>query len=793
MLAAAWLAIAAPVRGDDKPAAANAAPSALASQLATLPANVFPAERREELAGMIREDIRERLRAANERSSQAWQSIKTRDDWQRFRDERIAALRRSLGRYPEPPKSLVVHQTGAIEGDGFRVERLVFQSRPDNWVTANLYVPARPPASMPGILIAHSHHTPKTHGELQDMGMTWARAGCLVLVPDQHAYGERRGHPFNTSADFAGTYQPGRQDYYYRYDNGVQLHLIGDSLMGWMAWDLMRCVDLLLSRPGIDPKRISLLGSVAGGGDPAAVTGAIEDRIACAAPFNFGGPQPETRYPLPEDVEVSFHYAGGGSWESTRNLTNSAGDGFLPWVIVGGIAPRKLIYGHEFAWHRERDPVWKRLETIWERYGAGENLAFTHGRGELRGQPPEATHCGHIGAPHRVLIHAAFAKWFDIPASPETEYSNRLPSADLMCFTSELRDKLKPLKPHELIGREGAARVAAAREAMAKEPRDARRGWLRKRWNEALGGVEPAGAATVVSDEAAAADLPGVAEVRRVALRTEPGILVPLVLLVPKSKPESTPPVVVAVAQEGKEALLKARAGDVAALLAAGTAVCLVDVRGTGETAPDRGRDERSSATGLSSSDLMLGTPVLGSRLRDLRSVLAYLRGRTDVDARRLALWGDSLAAVNGPDTDFKVPRRADGRPRQSEPFGELAALLVALYEDDVDAVYARGGIDGYASVLDHWGVFIPHDVVVPGALSCGDLADVAGALAPRPLVFAGLVDGQNRRLETAAAKRSMAAAIELYQSSKAEDRLAFGDADLAAGPWLADALRGAR
>ena len=37
-------------------------------------------------------------------------------------------------------------------------------------------------------------------------------------------------------------------------------------------------------------------------------------------PFNFGGPQPETQFPLPADAELSFNYAGGGSWESTRNL-----------------------------------------------------------------------------------------------------------------------------------------------------------------------------------------------------------------------------------------------------------------------------------------------------------------------------------------------------------------------------------------------------------------------------------------------------------------------------------------
>src|SRR4029079_17639109 len=98
-----------------------------------------------------------------------------------------------------------------------------------------------------------------------------------------------------------------RQDYYFRYDTGVQLHLLGDSLMGWMAWDLMRGVDLLLGRDGVDPKRIAILGAVAGGGDPAGVTAALDPRIACCVPFNFGGPQPETKYPLPADAATHLN------------------------------------------------------------------------------------------------------------------------------------------------------------------------------------------------------------------------------------------------------------------------------------------------------------------------------------------------------------------------------------------------------------------------------------------------------------------------------------------------------
>src|SRR5262249_694253 len=148
--------------------------------------------------------------------------------------------------------------------------------------------------------------------------------------------------PFRLASDYSSPFRVGRQDYYFRFNLGMQLHVLGDSLMGWMVWDLMRGVDLLLARPGIRKDRIILLGSGAGGGDPAAVTAALDPRIAAVAPFNFGGPQPESPYPLPVDAETTFRYAGEGSWESTRNLRLSARDGFLPWVIVAAIAPRRL-------------------------------------------------------------------------------------------------------------------------------------------------------------------------------------------------------------------------------------------------------------------------------------------------------------------------------------------------------------------------------------------------------------------------------------------------------------------
>src|SRR5262249_17301969 len=159
--------------------------------------------------------------------------------------------------------------------------------------------------------------------------------------------------------------------------------------------------------------------------------------ITAVVPFNFGGPQPETNYPLPAGAERRFNYAGSGSWESTRNLRLSARDGFLPWVIVGAVAPRPLVYAHEFAWDREHDPVWARLEKIYAWYDARDRLASVHGRGRVTGKPPEASHCNNIGPLQRESIHDAFKHWFGIDP-PVKEPKERHSVEELTCLTPAL-------------------------------------------------------------------------------------------------------------------------------------------------------------------------------------------------------------------------------------------------------------------------------------------------------------------------------------------------------------------
>jgi hypothetical protein len=168
----------------------------------------------------------------------------------------------------------------------------------------------------------------------------------------------------------------------------------------------------------------------------------------------------------------------------------------------------------------------------------------------------------------------------------------------------------------------------------------------------------------------------------------------------------------------------------------------------------------------------VLGQTLVGARLRDVRSVLRYLRGRADLDRKRIALWGDSFAPPNAKDANLAVPLDADRYPQQAEPLGGLLALLGVLFEEDVRAVSVQGGLVGYLSLLQSPFCYVPHDALVPGVFAAGDLCDVAAAIAPRPLRLDGLVDGLNRMVPAAQAAKTFEPARAAYRSLKAASRL---------------------
>jgi hypothetical protein len=363
-----------------------------------------------------------------------------------------------------------------------------------------------------------------------------------------------------------------------------------------------------------------------------------------------------------------------------------------------------------------------------------------------------------------------------------------MPKEKLLCWTPEALRDLRPRLLTALLGELADERLEQARKRRAGKPPAEQRRQLQADWARVLGNVQRQEKPQV---RRLGTEKLGTATVERLVLTAEPGITVPVLLLLPPHDGNKKAPVVVAISQAGKSPLLRARAADVAALLEAGVAVCLPDLRGIGETSPGGGRGRSSAATALSSSQLMLGETLVGAQLRGLRAVLSWLRTRGELDPAHLAVWGDSLAPTNPPGTRFAVPCDDDAAlPRQSEPLGGMLAMLAALYEDDVRAVYARGGLAGFRTVLDNHLVLIPHDVVVPGALPAGDLGGLAAGLAPRPLCLAGTVDGLNRQAGEAQVRAAFRAAIDSYEEQRASGALTIVPEPTGAARWLLTQLR---
>jgi hypothetical protein len=687
------------------------------------------------------EEVRNQVKNANAKSSVEWNGIETKEEWLKYSQGKIAQLKTSLGKFPEETTQLNYKVLKSIPREGHTIECIAYESRPGFWVTANLYRSSNPTNEEPGIIICPAHHTPKENKELQEMGALWSRAGCMVLVLDNLGHGERRQHPFDGPDSYPKPFRLSRQDYYFRYDLGAQLQLLEESLMGWMYWDIHRGVNLLLAQKGIAKDKIILLGAVAGGGDPAAVAGALDKRIAVVVPFNFGGPQPETKYPLPADAETTFNYAGGGSWESTRNLRLSAKEGFLPWVIVGSIAPRKLIYGHEFSWDQENDPVWKRLKKIHQLYGTTDSLGFTTGKGSVKGSSPEDSHCTHIGRTHRQNIHVLLEKWLDIKCVKETPLES-LASVNLKCLeTKKARDE-HPVKIQAHLEKLAQNQIDDAFKKYPTPMTGETLASFKKDWSNKLGVIESAMAAEVISRESSISET---ISITKALLKTEKEHHVPLLLL--KSANIKTPSnkIAIMISQGGKKSLLENRSSQIASLLKEGFTVCLPDIRGTGELKTGTSRGRSSGSTSLSSSLMMTGDLRITGQLRDLQSVIAWLRKESSPALPRFLMWGDSPFNALPISTNFNLPRDDDSiLPMQPEPLGGLLALFSALFNDDVKVITIKGGLASYASTLKHHLVQIPHETLIPGIFNMGDISLLINALGSRTIFLDQMVDGLN-------------------------------------------------
>src|SRR6266508_1498423 len=202
-------------------------------------------------------------------SSQCLTDIRTPEYWKKQRPELRRQLLEMLGLDPLPARTaLKAEITGRLEHNDYRIEKIVFQSRPGLYVTGNFYVPNRSAGPLPTILYlcGHSPHPLGAKVEYQDRAIWFAAHGYLCLVLDTLEFGEVAGIHHGT------------------HDLNMWHWLsLGYTPAGTEVWNAMRALDYLETRPEVDPKRFGVTGR-SGGGAQSWFLAAADDRPQCIIP-----------------------------------------------------------------------------------------------------------------------------------------------------------------------------------------------------------------------------------------------------------------------------------------------------------------------------------------------------------------------------------------------------------------------------------------------------------------------------------------------------------------------------
>src|SRR6266849_6280142 len=193
----------------------------------------------------------------------------SRKDWEERRTRLRAAMFAAMETMPEKPSPLEPKILGTLKRKGYRIENLIFQSRPDVWVTANAYVPEGE-GKRPAVLVVHGHWPwARRDPVVQARCLGLVHVGLFVLAVDAFGAGERYTRPDR------GTYHGALL--------GATLWPAGLTLLGCQVYDNRRAVDYLLSRPEVDGDHIGITGA-SGGGNQSMYAGAMDERLKAVVP-----------------------------------------------------------------------------------------------------------------------------------------------------------------------------------------------------------------------------------------------------------------------------------------------------------------------------------------------------------------------------------------------------------------------------------------------------------------------------------------------------------------------------
>jgi cephalosporin-C deacetylase-like acetyl esterase len=516
-----------------------------------------------------------------------------------------AKILESIGGFPErtPLNALTV---GAIDRGDYKIEKIIFESQPQFFVTGNLYLPKTGAPPYPAILYPLGHELGgKSHSTWQQMLGSLARRGYVAFAWDPLGQEERKQFfdpDWNDSKFFSSVVE--------HTELGTQCMLIGDAIARYTIWDGVRALDYLLSRPEVDPSRVGATGN-SGGGTHTSYLSALDDRIKVAAPSCY---ITSWRFMLdtigPQDGEQVFPGWLNNGMDYPDFIYSFAPKPFLVLSAIRDFFPIGGVRESFAEAHR-----------LYETLGIGDKL-----------QKVEADDGHGYTKPRRQAAYRWFARWLqskeddgaeqDVPiaraeelwATPTGQVSTSFHSEDVYSLNLKRYEAVRRNRPVFSLEK---VRVLAAFDPGKVALNVKNYGTLQRTGYR----------------------------IEKLTYESEPGMVIPALLYIPEG-PTARRTSILYADGEGK----KASAGEAERLAQKGLIVLSPDLRGIGETRPaldpydDFFRyfgDYESAETAI-----LLGKTLVGMRAADIERGIDLLMARSDVDGSNLAGIGKGAAAV---------------------------------------------------------------------------------------------------------------------------------------------------
>jgi dienelactone hydrolase/pimeloyl-ACP methyl ester carboxylesterase len=620
---------------------------------------------------MVQEWFVAQMRAAEDKIKDRLAALKTKQDAEAYVRSVQERVRQSFG--PEPERTpLNARVTGVVERDAYRIEKVIFESRPNFPVTANLYVPSGRKFPLPGVVGSCGHSaTGKAIDAYQSFSQGLARLGYVTLIFDPIGQGERLQYVDDKLKPRHGN---GVSEHLWA---GNQQYLVGEFFGAWRAWDGVRALDYLLTRKEVDPNHVGITGNSGGGTESTWLIG-LDRRWTMGAPACFPTTMRRNlENELPQDTEQCPPRA------MALGLDHAD--------FLAAMAPKPLI-----ILAKERD--------FFDVRGAMENFARLKHIYTLLGKPENvALQIGPTEHGYSQENREAMYRWFN--RATKISYAQTEPA-----LTIE-KDEVLQCTEHGQVAELKPRTVFSFTQEKSRALRDQR--------------GQPAGqelrkAITDVLDLPELPDDPPDFRILRplrtrnyprrfsttYAVETEPGAFALVSRLSDVSHvsrpPQDPRPAILYVSHHSADAELRVEPliKELLADVESDAPFYAVDLRGVGESRPDTcGSDQFLSPYGsdyfYAAHAIMLDKPYLGQKTYDLLRVLDWLRsfGHRDIH----------LAAKG---------------------WGALPSTFAAVLKNRVKQVTLKQGLTSYAAIAETEDYNWPLSALPPNILARFDLPD---------------------------------------------------------------------